>query len=136
MAYASYEYYQGTYYGAMIRDQTEFVRAAERASEYMDTATFDRLQDGYDEYGTKVQKCCCALADAFYTYLSSVSSKTSQAPAEKTSETIGKYSVSYVDKYASISQLLSGGTSGLQDYLKSIMIRYLGNTGLLYSGCD
>ena len=30
--------------------------------------------------------------------------------------------------------LLNGETSGLQDYLKSICIRYLGGSGLLYRG--
>ena len=74
-----------------------------------------------------------------YTYLAYGTGKTnadgSTGAGAKTSESIGAYSVSYASPTESISALLSGDASGLQDYLKSICMRYLGTTGLLYRGC-
>lgn len=141
MSYADFPYYQDFYLGNLIRDPTEFGRAAARASEYMDAVTFYRLQECIpEEYADRVRKCCCALADAVYTYQAYGAGKTnpdgSAGTGTKTSESISKYSVSYASPTESISALLSSSTSGLQDYLKSICIRYLGMTGLLYRGCD
>ena len=138
MAYADFPYYQDFYLGNLIRDPTDFGRAAERASEYLDMATFGRLLDEIPpELDARVKKCCCALADAIYQYQAyGVGSTGSGGIGLKTSESIGTYSVSYANPTESISALLDGDASGLQDYLKSICMRYLGTTGLLYRGCD
>lgn len=140
MAYADFPYYQDFYLGNLIRDPTDFGRAAARASEYLDMVTFGRLLDGIPEgLDARAKKCCCALAEAVYTYLAYGAGKTnadgSTGSGAKTSESIGAYSVSYASPTESISALLNGDTSGLQDYLKSICMRYLGTTGLLYRGC-
>ena len=137
MAYADFPYYKDFYLGVMIRDPTAFGRAAERASEYLDMVTFGRLVDGVPEDLTdRVKKCCCALAEAVYTYQAYGAGDAASGSGMKTSESIGAYSVSFASPTESISVLLDGSTSGLQDYLKSICIRYLGATGLLYRGCD
>ena len=114
MPYADYTYYTQSYHGRRIQEEETFLTYAERASEYMDMVTFDRLAGGVpEETAEKVQKCCCAVAD-----------------------TIGKYSVSYTTAAQTISGLLYGASAGLQDYLRSICIRYLGGTGLMYRGCE
>lgn len=140
MAYVNFPYYQDFYLGNLIRDPTDFGRAAARASEYLDMVTFGRLPDGIpDGLDARVKKCCCALAEAVYTYQAYGTGKTnpdgSTSARTKTSESSGAYSVSYASPAESISALLSGDTSGLQDYLKSVCVRYLGTTGLLYRGC-
>ncbi|MCB5776022.1 MULTISPECIES: hypothetical protein [Clostridia] len=134
MAYADFPYYQDFYLGSMIRDPTAFGRAAERASEYLDMVTFGRLLDGVpDPWEDRIRKCCCALAEAIVTY-QAYGTGGAEGIGLKTAETIGAYSVSYATPTESISALLNGETSGLQDYLKSICIRYLGGSGLLYRG--
>lgn len=134
MAYADFPYYQDFYLGSMIRDPTVFGRAAERASEYLDMVTFGRLPDGVPApWEDRIRKCCCALAKAIVTY-KAYGTGGAEGSGLKTAETIGAYSVSYATPTESISALLNGDTSGLQDYLKSICIRYLGGSGLLYRG--
>lgn len=137
MAYADFPYYQDFYLGNLIRDPTDFGRAAERASEYLDMVTFGRLLDGIpSELTARIKKCCCAVAEAIYHYQAyGAGSTDSGGIGLKISESIGAYSVSYASPTESISAFLSGDTSGLQDYLKSICMRYLGTTGLLYRGC-
>ena len=134
MAYADFPYYQDFYLGSMIRDPTAFGRAAERASEYLDMVTFGRLPDGVPApWEDRIRKCCCALAEAIVTY-QAYGTGSAEGSGLKTAETIGAYSVSYDTPTESISALLSGDTAGLQDYLRSICIRYLGGSGLLYRG--
>ena len=131
MAYADFPFYHDFYLGSMIRDPTAFGRAAERASEYLDMVTFGRLLDGVPApWEDRIRTCCCALAEAIVTY----GTGGAEGSGLKTAETIGAYSVSYATPTESISALLNGETSGLQDYLKSICIRYLGGSGLLYRG--
>ena len=127
MPYADHKYYTQSYHGRRIQEEETFLTYAERASEYMDMVTFDRLADGApEEAAEKVQKCCCAVADALADYADYGSS--TPGSSGKTAETIGKYSVSYTTAAQAIA--------GLQDYLRSICIRYLGGTGLMYRGCD
>lgn len=137
MAYADFPYYQDFYLGSLIRDPTGFGQVAARASEYLDMVTFGRLLDEIpEELTARVKKCCCALADAIYTYQAYGAGSTGSGGTRlKTSETIGAYSVSYASPTETLSAILSGDTAGLQDYLKSICMRYLGTTGLLYRGC-
>ena len=45
MAYADYEFYTTSYFGSVV-PETDFSRLAERASDFVDTMTFDRLVDG------------------------------------------------------------------------------------------
>lgn len=68
MAYADYEFYKDRYYGSMI-PEADFPRLSERASDFVDTITFDRLVDGLptnERASTKVQKAVCAVAEALY----------------------------------------------------------------------
>lgn len=135
MAYADFEFYQENFFGTAIKDSEVFRQAAERASEYLDMVTFDRLCNGISaEYEAKVKKCCCALAEAVYLYQLKANG-SGDAAKPKTQETIGAYSVSYGSVSSSLSALLNGEASGLEDYLQSICMKYLGTSGLLYRGC-
>lgn len=68
MAYTDFEFYATTYHGNVV-PEADFPRIADRASDFLDVITFDRLIDGLpdDERAkTKVQKAVCAVADEMY----------------------------------------------------------------------
>lgn len=138
MTYADFPYYQDFYIGTAITEAGTFRQAAERASDYLDMVTFGRLCDGIPpEYDTQVKRCCCALAEAICLYqMNGTDSADGGGAYPKTQETIGAYSVSYAGVSSSISALLDGDTAGLQDYLHSIAMKYLGRTGLLFRGVE
>ena len=69
MAYADYEFYTTKYYGSAIPDSQSFDKQAERASDFLDIITFERLVDGLpdnERAQTKIKKAVCALADKLY----------------------------------------------------------------------
>lgn len=45
MAYADYEFYTTSFFGSVV-PEADFPRLAERASDFVDEITFDRLVDG------------------------------------------------------------------------------------------
>lgn len=66
MAYADYTFYTTTYHGTAITAQEDFNRLADRASDKLDTMTFDRLVPGLpavERAATKVKKAVCAVAE-------------------------------------------------------------------------
>lgn len=68
MAYTDFEFYATTYHGNVV-PEADFPRIADRASDFLDVITFDRLIDGLpdDERAkTKVQKAVCAVSDRLY----------------------------------------------------------------------
>ena len=68
MAYADYEFYTTSYFGSVV-PETDFPRLAERASDFVDTMTFDRLVGGLptDERSQKrIKKAVCSLAEKMY----------------------------------------------------------------------
>lgn len=68
MAYADYKFYTEKYYGDTV-PESNFPKYAERASDRIDSITFDRLVNGFPEEEravTKVKKSVCAVADALY----------------------------------------------------------------------
>ena len=65
MAYADYEFYTTSYFGSVV-PETDFPRMVERASEFIDLMTSDRLVDGLptDERSQKrIKKAVCSLAE-------------------------------------------------------------------------
>lgn len=69
MAYADYEFYTTKYYGSAIPDSQSFDKQAERASDFLDIVTRDRLVYGLpdnERAQTKIKKAVCALADKLY----------------------------------------------------------------------
>lgn len=68
MAYADYEFYKTSYFGSAVPG-TDFPRLAERASDFVDTMTFDRLVDGLpaNEHSQKrIKKAVCSLTELMY----------------------------------------------------------------------
>ena len=68
MAYADFEFYATIYHGNVV-PEADFPRIADRASDFLDVITFDRLVYGLpdDERAkTKVQKAVCAVSDKLY----------------------------------------------------------------------
>ena len=136
MAYADFTYYQQSYIGTEITDESTFRQVAERASDYLDAVTFGRLETGIPlELETKVRRCCCALAEAYAAFGGNIGAEQDGADAVK-SESIGAYSVTYASSSEQLSALMHGDATGLESYLKQICGQYLGRTGLLYRGCD
>lgn len=68
MAYATFTFYEQTYHGNVVPAE-DFDRIADRASDFLDVITFDRLADGLpsdERAATKVQKAVCAVCDKLY----------------------------------------------------------------------
>lgn len=68
MAYADYEFYTTSYFGSVV-PEADFPRLAERASNFIDTMTFDRLADGLPENERsqkRIKKAVCSLAETMY----------------------------------------------------------------------
>lgn len=68
MAYADYDFYTTSYFGSVV-PETDFPRLAERASDFVDTMTFDRLVDGLptnERSQKRIKKAVCSLAELMY----------------------------------------------------------------------
>lgn len=68
MAYADYEFYTTSFFGSVV-PETDFPRLAERASDFVDTMTFDRLVDGLptnERSQKRIKKAVCSLAELMY----------------------------------------------------------------------
>lgn len=68
MAYADYEFYTTSYFGSVV-PEADFPRLAEKASDFVDTMTFDRLVDGLPENERsqkRIKKAVCSLAEKMY----------------------------------------------------------------------
>ena len=119
MAYADFEFYATTYHGNVV-PEADFPRIADRASDFLDVITFDRLADGLpsdERAAAKVQKAVCAVAEKLYELelaekqanaaaLSGASSGTSGGATSGViaSRSAGSESISY----ASLSDTASG----------------------------
>ena len=67
MAYADYKFYTESF--GNVVPVTDFPRLAERASDFVDTMTFDRLVDGLptnERSQKRIKKVVCSLAELMY----------------------------------------------------------------------
>lgn len=90
MAYADYEFYTTSYFGSVV-PETDFPRMAERASDFIDTMTFDRLVDGLpknERSQKRIKKAVCSLAELMY-QIELAEKNAANAAASGTSTTIG-----------------------------------------------
>lgn len=70
MAYADYEFYANSFYGSAVPEDN-FLRLAGRASDWLDTATFDRLVDSLpssERSQKKIKKAVCSLVEVLYQF--------------------------------------------------------------------
>lgn len=116
MAYANFEYYKNSFKGSIITDSTTFNSMSEKATDYINSATFGRISEATDT----IKRCCCALAETILYKSDLDSGKVIE------SEKNGSYSVTYAKNTST--------DSAYQKRLKSICLKYLGNTGLMYRG--
>lgn len=68
MAYVDYDFYTTSYFGSVV-PETDFPRLAERASDFVNLMTSDRLVDGLpaDKRSQKrIKKAVCSLAELMY----------------------------------------------------------------------
>lgn len=119
MIYADVDFYQNKY----LLGRTEVIPLAEfefwarKASAYIDTSTFGRIELAIPD---EVRFAACELAEAYWT-----DAQASSLDAKR-SESVGAYSVSYADQTKKQDELNAN--------LRAILVRWLANTGLLYRG--
>ena len=132
--YTDFSFYQDAFKGILITVEATFQNFSERASEFIDTATFDRLADEelLNRHKIKIQKCVCALAELFFKRNIGVFNRENMP---ETSESIGAYSVSRANPLDYVQEI-SMTDDDFRKSLKSTVLRYLGNTGLLYRGVE
>ena len=113
MAYADYEFYTTSYFGSVV-PETDFPRLAERASDFVDTMTFDRLVDGLpanERSQKRIKKAVCSLAELMY-QIELAEKNAANAAASGTSTTIGSggSTTSIVTSVSSGSESISYAT--------------------------
>ncbi len=115
--YADFEYYTNTYKGAVL-DTASFDTYARKATQMIKLHTFNRIKE--DNIPDEAKMCCCELAETIYKH-------EKENAGNITSEKVGEYSVSYVDK--------EKAEAIFQGKCTSIIYNWLATTGLLYRGC-
>lgn len=112
MAYADYEFYTTSYFGSVV-PETDFPRLAERASDFVDTMTFDRLVDGLPENERsqkRIKKAVCSLAELMYQIELAEKNAINQASANVTDTNVGNISTGIVTSVSSGSESISYAT--------------------------
>ena len=111
MAYADYDFYT-TYFGSVVPEK-DFPRMAERASDFIDTMTSDRLMDGLPENERsqkRIKKAVCSLAELMYQIELAEKNAVSQASASATDIGVGGKSTGVVTSVSSGSESISYAT--------------------------
>nr|DAM79215.1 MAG TPA: Head Tail Connector Protein [Caudoviricetes sp.] len=163
MAYADYDFYTKSFFGNVV-PESDFIRFAERASDFLDTLTFDRLTDGLptpEKYQKRIKKAVCAVAEIYYQLdlaqkqaLASASGTSATTDANGTttgiitSKSSGSESISYATaqqtgaaaKEWSAVYSAAGDTKAANKLLSDAVMPYLtgvvtdDGTPLLYAG--
>lgn len=131
MSYTTFDFYKNTYFGNSITEEN-FPRVSERASEYIDYLTFNRINDEIlQEYSIKIQKSCCAIAE-FLNDIDIYNASTSNNSNSRqiSSKTVGSISVTYSSKVSYIESYISD-TSKIDTHIYELASRYLIDTGLM-----
>ena len=112
MAYADYEFYTTSYFGSAV-PETDFPRLAERASEFVDTMTFDRLVDRLptnERSQKRVKKAVCSLAELMYQIELAEKNAINQASSSVTDTNTGGKSTGIVTSVSPGSESISYAT--------------------------
>ena len=112
MAYADYEFYTTSYFGSVV-PETDFSRLAERASDFVDTMTFNRLVDGLptnERSQKRIKKAVCSLAELMYQIELAEKNAINQASANVTDINVGGKSTGIVTSVSSGSESISYAT--------------------------
>lgn len=112
MAYADYDFYTTSYFGSVV-PEADFDRLAARASDFIDTLTFDNLVDGLpaDKRSQKrIKKAVCSLAELMYQIELAEKNAINQASASVTDTNVGSKSTGVVTSVSSGSESISYAT--------------------------
>lgn len=112
MAYADYDFYVESYYGNIV-PESDFDRLADRASDFIDTITFDRLADGLpaDRKSLKrLRKATCAVLEKLYELELAEKNAIEQASVSTTDTNVGNKSTGVVTSVSSGSESISYAT--------------------------
>lgn len=112
MAYADYEFYTTSYFGSVV-PEADFPRLAERASDFVDTMTFDRLVDGLptnERSQKRIKKAVCSLAELMYQIELAEKNAINQASTNLTGTNVGNIKAGVVTSVSSGSESISYAT--------------------------
>ena len=112
MAYVDYEFYQKSFFGNVV-PESDFMRMSERASDIIDSLTFDRLADGLpsdDRQQKRIKKAVCSLAELMYQIELAEKNAINQASASATDTNAGGKSTGIVTSVSSGSESISYAT--------------------------
>ena len=112
MAYADYEFYTTSYFGSVV-PETDFPRLAERANDFVDTMTFDRLVDGLptnERSQKRIKKAVCSLAELMYQIELAEKNAINQASMNLTDTNVGNIKAGVVTSVSSGSESISYAT--------------------------
>ena len=135
MTYADFEYYSGTYMGAVSEE--DFPRLAVRPSSFLDYYTRNKAADNANLDAVKM--CCCALVDKYAVIEAAQAlaqknlANAAVGDAEVKSEAVGGYSRTLATGGESALSALNA-TGGAKKLLAETCMEYLAHTGLLYRG--
>lgn len=111
MAYADYEFYTESF--GNVVPENDFSRLAERASDFVDLMTFDRLVDGLPadmRSQKRIKKAVCSLAELMYQIELAEKNAINQASANVTDINVGNISTGIVTSVSSGSESISYAT--------------------------
>ena len=111
MAYADYKLYTESF--GNVVPETDFPRLAEKASDFVDTMTFDRLVDGLptnERSQKRIKKAVCSLAELMYQIELAEKNAINQASANVTDINVGNISTGIVTSVSSGSESISYAT--------------------------
>ena len=112
MADVDYEFYQKSFFGNVV-PESDFMRMSERASDFIDSLTFDRLADGLpsdDRQQKRIKKAVCSLAELMYQIELAEKNAINQASASATDTNAGGKSTGIVTSVSSGSESISYAT--------------------------
>ena len=112
MAYADYEFYTTSYFGSVV-PEANFDCLADRAGDFVDTMTFDRLVDGLptnERSQKRIKKAVCSLAELMYQIELAEKNAINQASASVTDTNVGGKSTGIVTSVNSGSESISYAT--------------------------
>lgn len=111
MAYADYKFYTESF--GNVVPETDFPRLTEKASDFIDAMTFDRLVDGLPENERsqkRIKKAVCSLAELMYQIELAEKNAINQASANVTDINVGNISTGIVTSVSSGSESISYAT--------------------------
>ena len=112
MAYVDYDFYTTSYFGSVV-PETDFLRLAERASDFVDLMTSDSLVDGLPTNGrsqNRIKRAVCSLAELRYQIELAEKNAINQASANGTDTNVGGKSTGIVTSVSSGSESISYAT--------------------------